>query len=248
MVTDAAIKGALNNAAWCDIVCRAHGLATNFSANAWECHSPAPPLYPNLVTLSPGGVDAQLGRVRELGSSVGKRGWAVKDSFNSLDLASEGFEVLFDAMWVHGDVEVDVVSSGLELAASRVASREGLVAWEAGWRGDEGAALGGSLGIFPPLLLKDARVAFVAVSDGHDLVGGVIANRAAGVVGVTNMFCRRGPERHVAAVCMAEVSALWPGLPVVGYASGEELATLRSLGLKDAGEVRVWSLMDTSGS
>ena len=248
MVTDAAIRAALNNALWCDTICRAHGLATFLSADAWVSRSPVPPLYPNVVTLFPEGAGVQLCRVRGLRSSLGKRGWAVKDSFSALDLAPEGFEALFDAVWVHGAVGVDVVASGPELVVSKVESREGLLAWEAAWRSGVGAAPSGSGRVFPPVLLKDADVAFLAVTNGPDLVGGVIANRAAEAVGVTNLFCRRGPEWHVAAVCVSAASALWPGLPVVAYASGGELATLRRLGLRDAGELGVWRNMDAGGS
>jgi hypothetical protein len=101
MATDAAIQAALNNALWCDTICRAHRLPTSFWADAWVTRSPAPPLYPNLVTLSPEDVDSQMGRVTELRSSLGNRGWAVKDSFNNLDLVAEGFQPMFDAVWVH---------------------------------------------------------------------------------------------------------------------------------------------------
>jgi len=247
MATDAATQAALNNALWCDTICRAHGLPTSFSADAWVSRGPVPPLYPNLVTLFPERVDLQLGRVSELRSSLGQGGWAVKDSFNALNLASEGFEALFDAMWVHGAVGEEVVASDPALVVSRVESRERLLAWEAAWRSSDGAAPSRSVRVFPAVLLEDADVALLAVTDGHDLVGGVIANRAAEAVGITNMFCRRGPERHVAAVCMSAASALWPGLPVVAYASGGELAALRSLGLRDAGELRVWRYMEADG-
>jgi hypothetical protein len=207
---------------------------------------PGPPLYPNLVTLSPGEVDSQLGFIRELRSSLGTGGWAVKDSFNALDLGSESFEPLFDAVWVHRGGE-EVVGSAPALVASRVESQEGLLAWEAAWGDGDDAGLSRAVRVFPAVLLEDADVAFLAVTDGHGLVGGVIANRAAGAVGVTNMFCRRGPERNLAAACMSAASAWWPGLPLVAYASGGELADLRSLGFRDLGELRVWRFMDTGG-
>jgi len=128
MATDAAIQAACNNARWCDTVCRAHGLATAFSADAWVSRSPVPPLYPNLVTLSLGSVDRQPGRVSELRSSLGDRGWAVKDSFSALDRAPEGFETLFDAEWVCLAAGDEVVPSDPALVVSRVRSRERLLA------------------------------------------------------------------------------------------------------------------------
>ena len=43
---------ARNNAAWCDAVCRAYGAPGEFDDELWLTRRPAPPLYPNAVTLT----------------------------------------------------------------------------------------------------------------------------------------------------------------------------------------------------
>lgn len=86
---------AANNAAWCDFVCRKHGLAPVFAADAWTSPHRTPDLYPDAVTLSPEvDVDELLRRIE------GGAGSSVKDSFAALDLAPLGFEVLFEAEWI----------------------------------------------------------------------------------------------------------------------------------------------------
>ena len=42
-----------NNATWCSAVCAAHGDGGEWTEPAWLRRTPAPPYYPNLVTLQP---------------------------------------------------------------------------------------------------------------------------------------------------------------------------------------------------
>jgi hypothetical protein len=42
---------AANNADWCDLVCRAHGVETRFDEDAWTSRTRTPPGYPDAVTL-----------------------------------------------------------------------------------------------------------------------------------------------------------------------------------------------------
>ncbi len=44
---------ALNNAEWCDAMCRAHGLPGVFTPRAWTNPVRTPLFYPDAVTLSP---------------------------------------------------------------------------------------------------------------------------------------------------------------------------------------------------
>jgi hypothetical protein len=89
------LAAARNNAEWCDLVCRSHGLPTAFSDWLWIAPKGSPPLYPDAVTLAPGvPVDAVLREI-ELGP-----GCSVKDSFADLELGEEGFIELFEASWL----------------------------------------------------------------------------------------------------------------------------------------------------
>jgi hypothetical protein len=78
-----------NNAEWCAAVCRAHGIGGTFGPRAWLSAAPAPPLYPDAVTLVPEATAADVVAAHK-----------VKDSFAALDLAGR---VLFDAQWIHRD-------------------------------------------------------------------------------------------------------------------------------------------------
>ncbi|HEU4420982.1 MAG TPA: hypothetical protein VFR67_00395, partial [Pilimelia sp.] len=46
-----AVLAARNNAEWCDLVCRTHGIDTELDHDAWVARRRSPPLYPDAVTL-----------------------------------------------------------------------------------------------------------------------------------------------------------------------------------------------------
>src|SRR5437763_16782921 len=93
---DPVADAAANNAAWCDAVCRAHGLPTAWSASAWTVGRRSPEGYPDAVTLSTSARPAGVLNGIHTGS-----GCSIKDSFAGLDLAPQGFRVLFEAPWIH---------------------------------------------------------------------------------------------------------------------------------------------------
>jgi hypothetical protein len=43
----------VNNARWCDAVCRSHGYPGKFGGRLWISAGHALPFYPNAITLSP---------------------------------------------------------------------------------------------------------------------------------------------------------------------------------------------------
>ncbi|MEV0594543.1 hypothetical protein [Nonomuraea cavernae] len=90
------VEAARNNAEWCEAVCRTHGIAGTFGSRAWTSPVRTPLYYPDAVTLSP---DATAGDV--LDAVDQGPGASVKDSFATLDLRPAGFEVLFEAQWIH---------------------------------------------------------------------------------------------------------------------------------------------------
>jgi hypothetical protein len=82
---------ARNNAEWCDLVCRGHGVTTQLDARLWVARHRSPPRYPDAVTLLPDvTVDEVLSRIDT------RDGCSVKDSFAALDLRPAGFRVLFE--------------------------------------------------------------------------------------------------------------------------------------------------------
>ncbi|HEX6872642.1 MAG TPA: hypothetical protein VF163_16210 [Micromonosporaceae bacterium] len=46
------VLAARNNAEWCELVCRSHGIQTRYVDEAWVAGSRTPPFYPDAVTLA----------------------------------------------------------------------------------------------------------------------------------------------------------------------------------------------------
>ncbi|WP_328787915.1 hypothetical protein [Streptomyces sp. NBC_00273] len=216
-------RAAVNNAAWCDAVCRAHGLAPRYDGEQlWSSARRTPPLYPDAVTLEPGVPARNVVR----GVDIASHGCSVKDSFADLDLVGAGFEVLFEAQWIHRPAgaplpEAEAEAAGLEW--SEVSGAEELAAWE--------AAGGG--GPFRPGLLGEGIVFLAGRADGR-IVAGAVASTGGGVVGVSNLFGAAW------AGVLGAVSDRWPELDVVGYEHGEDLEAAVRAGFAAIGPLRVW--------
>ncbi|MFF4101618.1 hypothetical protein [Streptomyces sp. NPDC001903] len=215
-----------NNAEWCAAV---SGGGT-FAADAWTSARRTPPYYPDGVTLTRSApADALLA-----GMDTASPGCSVKDSYAALDLAPAGFEVLFGAEWIHRPAQAPAPAASA-LAWTRVADARELAAWEAAWGGGEGT------GLFHPGLLTP-EIAFLAgrSADGRVLAGAA-ANRTGAVVGLSNVFTAEGtPDDEAWAGALTAVAELWPGHPVVGYESGEDLDTALRHGFAPLGPLRVW--------
>jgi hypothetical protein len=230
-----------NNALWCDAVCRAHDRLGEFHETLWLTRLGAPRFYPDVVTI--GGVEAAPAQTEAIAALVGstrRREWSVKDSFESLDLKSLGFEPLFDAEWIaFSGPPPDVDRSKYRLTI--VTSTAGLIAWEQSWAGEEvnAAAISGPR-VFMPRLLADTDIVFVSIQGDDGIVGGGILNRGAEVVGLSNIF---GSAIDVVwRSLMAMAGEIFPGLPLVGYEHGDDLAAANRTGFATVGPLRVWRL------
>jgi hypothetical protein len=227
---------AANNAAWCAAVCAAHGGRSERAESHWLSRTPMPPLYPNLVTLTPAAAPT-LGAVRALRASLPASSWAVKDSYRRLALEPLGFRRLFDAEWLLRPASLappQAPSSGARWRSIR--TEPALAAWEARW----GESAGGAR-VFLPALLEAPEIAILAAFDGDELLSGVIANRHERTVGVTNFFAHGASGETLRGEGIRAAMDVFPGLAVVGYASGLELAALRALGFERAGPLRIWA-------
>ncbi|MET9609519.1 hypothetical protein ABZZ17_31385 [Streptomyces sp. NPDC006512] len=222
---------ARNNADWCDAVCRTHGAAGVFGPDAWTTAVRTPPLYPDAVSLTPSApVAGVLG-----GIDTGSPGCSVKDSFASLDLGPAGFEVLFEAQWIHRPAgPAPVGSGGAGPRWSRVSGPGELADWEAAWAGEEAS------GLFRPGLLSP-DVVFLAGRSGGRIVAGAVLSTGGGVAGVSNLFAPDAAGTDSAwAAAVTTASGLWPALPLVGYEHGEDLDAAVRAGFAPVGPLRVW--------
>ena len=229
-------QAALNNAIWCDTVCRAHGRPGQFLPGLWVNRQAAPRFYPNVVTLTAGDAPLQMEHIRALSRAGLPAGWAVKDSFRALDLAALGFEALFDAEWIWRPAEAgapDLAHAGAPWA--QIWTEAELAAWEtaAGSRADDAR-------MFPPVLLADPALAFLADDPASAIRTGGIINRAAGAAGLSNLFGPPGEATRAFASAVAAAQAVFPGLPLVGYESGDDLAAAQAVGFAASGPLRVW--------
>ncbi|MCX3286532.1 hypothetical protein OR263_07370 [Streptomyces sp. NEAU-H22] len=222
---------ARNNAEWCAAMCRAHGVAGEFGADAWAAAVRTPVYYPDAVTLEPhADSDALTARI-----DTASRGASVKDSFADLELGAAGFHVLFQAQWIHRPAGAPTPSS--DLAWDVVGDSDSLRAWALAW--DDGA---GDAGLFRPGLLADSETFVISgrSADGR-VVAGAVATRSEHVVGISNLFGREdGPDAAWPLVLHA-LAHLFPTLPVVGYEQGDDLSAALRHGFEPIGPLRVWT-------
>lgn len=229
--TDIRVAAARNNADWCASVCRSHGIPGTFGETAWHSAYRTPPYYPDAVTLHPGAVPADfLPRI-----DTASPGCSIKDSFATLDLASDGFVELFTSYWIHRPAGLPAPPTAA-LRISCVSTATQLRDWQSAWHGGAGTP-----DVFRPGLLDDPSVLVLAVHDGKDLAGGVILNRSAGLVGFTNLFAVDGSDiATIWSSALTAATARFPGLPLVGYEHGDDLAAALAGGFTVLGPLRIW--------
>ncbi|MEV8567066.1 hypothetical protein AB0436_16085 [Streptomyces sp. NPDC051322] len=224
-----AVEAARNNAEWCDTLCRTHGVQGAFSAAFWASAVRTPPLYPDAVTLVPGASAAGV----LAGIDTAAPGCTVKDSFAELDLSAAGFEVLFDAEWIHRPAELPAPAGPAGVCWAVVRAAQELAEWERAWGG-------GADELFRAGLLGDASTLVLAGRRGGRVVAGAVLTLGDAVVGVSNLFAADGDLDAAWAGCLSEVARHRPDAPVVGYEHGPDLAAALRLGFTAAGPLRVW--------
>lgn len=229
--TDWTEIAARNNADWCVTVWRSHGLPVRRVPGMVFCPAPTPTFYPNAVTVSRDADPRALAEfIGELSDMADLPEFSVKDSFAALDLATQGFEPLFDAQWIHGtprppfrkpDLRWDVVRTDAALSA-----------WEHAWNAFNPAGER----IFRPSLLGDPRIRLAGGMDGDNVMrAGGIGYEAAGAVGLGNVFGDVADFLRMAPVIYSRTSNL------VGYERGDALKEMEYHGFSAIGPLRVWT-------
>lgn len=116
-----------------------------------------------------------------------------------------------------------------------------LAAWEKAWRGEAAEEMGPKPNpIFLPALLAHAKIALIAAFEGPQIVAGAIASHTGQVVGLSNIFGPASASLQFRAGCIAAAITRFPGLPLVGYEAGLDLAEMQALGFEAIGPVRIW--------
>ncbi|GAA2325108.1 hypothetical protein GCM10010149_93110 [Nonomuraea roseoviolacea subsp. roseoviolacea] len=218
------LEAARDNAAWCDAMCRAHGLPGRFTAHAWTNPRRTPPYYPDAVTLSPSATEAGV-----LGGIDAGPGASVKDSFAALDLTPYGFHVLFEARWLHRPAAPAPDPAG-DVVWGRVRSASELREWERACFGGEAD------GLFPPSLLEETAILY-GRRDGA-VVCGCVLTLTGEAVGVSNVFASGCDDDPAWAGTVAQAARLFPGRDLVGYEA--DTAPAERHGFTPTGPLRVW--------
>ncbi|MFE9574385.1 hypothetical protein ACFYMW_38715 [Streptomyces sp. NPDC006692] len=219
-----------NNAEWCAAMSRSHGLAGEFGAQAWTAPSRTPLYYPDAVTLVPNADRTALAA----GIDTTAPGASIKDSFADLDLTEVGFQMLFEAQWIHRPASTPAPAS--DLVWDVVGDPDTLRVWALAW--DDG---NGNADLFRPELLDDPDTWVLAgqSTDGR-VIAGAVASRSDHVVGISNVFALDGGPDAAWPVLLAAVNWLFPTLPVVGYEQGDDLAAAIRHGFEPVGPLRIW--------
>lgn len=223
---DAAVR---NNAEWCDVVCRTHGLTGEFRSASWTSGVRTPALYPDAITLSAAATVADV-----LPWIDTTPGCSVKDSYGVLDLAPYGFEVLFDAWWIRRTAAQEGPTQAADVTWSTLRSADALAAWQDAWSGGDDPRP------FLPELLAASSVRVVGGYRGDQVVAGAVLNRAATVVGVSNVFAVDGDLGTAWAGALGSAAQHFPKLTVVGYESGPGLKVAAQNGFDPLGPLRIW--------
>jgi hypothetical protein len=213
---DWTLAAALNNARWCDAVCRAHGHAGRMLPHMWVNAATVPRFYPNAITLAVGdtALEEQQTTVEILQKSNLPGRWAVKDSFHTLDLSRRGFELLFDAQWIRGGMPAEGPSAD--------------IVWQREAKGVAG------------LPFDDPAFAMFTGRRGFKVVAGFMLYRAEDVVGVSNVVAETADTPAVWRTLTLTAAQTFPRLPVVGYESGGELQAAVKAGFEAGDKLRVW--------
>jgi len=238
-------QAARNNAIWCDAVCRAHDIPGEFYDAIWINWHPAPRFYSNAVTLAyeQDAAAQQLAFIRALLDAGLPNGWSIKDSFCTLDLTALGFQVYFEASWLWRSPALAVPHGTRNGARWQwVRDESELAQWETAWSGvPANMSSTKPPRLFVPALLSDQDLAFLAAYQDEAIVAGAIANRTENVVGVSNIFAPAAGNDLFWAGCIAMVHDRFPGLPLVGYQHGPELAVAQKVGFERLQGLRVWT-------
>ena len=220
-----AVRAAAANVAWCETVCRGHGIPGSVTHGLWLAGGLPPPFFPDVVTSSPG---LEASAVAE---AVPRRdGASVKDSFGDVELGGQGFEVLFEAEWLWLEAATPAAGSPPAGATTwvEVVDQAALEEW---------AVASGQRGTFPPALLADPAVRFLTARAPGEVVGRAALCLGAGVVGVSNVW---SGGSGVWDTVGGAASRLFPGRPLAGYERGADLAEAVAAGFVPVGRLRVW--------
>lgn len=216
---------ALDNAALCAAMWRAHSLGVERVDGCVACSGTPPRFYPNVVTVDPR-IDRQV-QMRFIAERTARASevFFVKDSYRALALDSLGFEPLFEARWIHR-------AHGLAPGRTRLSWRpvidaEELGAWEAAWGGSADEPP-----LFLPAFLASPGITMLAGRADGAIVAGCIITATGAVAGLSNVF-------GDALEAISAATMTFSDRDLVGYENGDALAAALEAGFQTVGDLVV---------
>jgi hypothetical protein len=217
---------AIDNAALCAAMWRAHGLGVEHGAGCVACAGTPPRFYPDVVTVDPAADPrdqlAWIARRTERAEGA----FFVKDSYRALALDDLSFEQLIEAQWIHRPVGLPAAATRLDWRA--VSDAAALADWETAWGGGVGEPP-----LFLPAFLSEPDVTMLAGWADGAIVAGCIVTLTGAVAGVSNVF---GDAREA----LGAVAAASDGRDLVGYENSDALAAALEAGFRTVGGLVVW--------
>ncbi len=236
-VDERAVMAAGNNADLYEAVFATQGLNYARLPFAFVGRDAPPPYYSNLTALLPDAVDSIVLQVRALAEQF-NGAVGLKDSFCRLDLAANGFDVLFEASWIWRAPGTSTPAADWQ----RVDNEADLLLWEEAWK-QCGSATGYRM--FRAGMLQRPDMVFLGRKTDGAFEAGCIANRSADCLGLSNIFSR---SPSAASFAEAAAAAAWVDRhkPLVGYEAGENLHHAHMAGFETVGKLRVLVTEDAS--
>ena len=176
-----------NNIAWCQLVSAAYDKQSFTTDKVWGLQTIAPPYYPELITSSSTTTEEDILDFLKL-DHIG----SVKDSYAALHLLPFGFQMLFEAEWIYFPACDKKESEPYQWKLVRTEKEF-----------EQWTKMNGLENSIPSRLLGIDEVK-IFVMEGPDGFASFIANAAADVIGVSNVFSSGMDETN-----------LWRAIPQV---------------------------------
>ena len=208
---------------WYDDVFALHSIPVRVERGLWWALGPPPPFHSAAKTLVPGVETDRVLRAVDAWEHC-----SVADSFGDLELDRCGFDLLFEATWVHR-APSEHAAGKLPTGWSLVDTTEALAEWSVAHDYED---------VLPPAVLDHPRFQILACHRGGRLVGGGVTHRGDGDVGLSNAWGAGAATES--GDLLAAASALHPGQELTDYEQGAELEALLAAGFSALGPQRVW--------
>lgn len=208
---------------WYDALCALHGVPCGIEDDLWLAYAAPPPLHSTAKSVEPTARPDRALRLLEAYEHGG-----IADSFGRFDLTADGFDLLFEAQWIHRPAQ-QAGSRGLPAGWSVVRTPAELRQWTSQHDTQQ---------VLLPGLLDRSSFRILAKRRDDAVVAGAVLHLGSGTVDVSNTWAvdPAGEWEDV----VAAAAALFPGRALVGYESGVDLDQARDAGFVALGPQRVW--------